>query len=103
MLSLTPFCFQALVQRYRVGTPEQFWDTFRESNGKNMSLTKIGECLRLERQAADAALATRAHEEYGTSFPEVFSYSKGPGRRVVMGKDSAIARRYRERHPTHFH
>ncbi|KAJ6533686.1 hypothetical protein B0H19DRAFT_1004818 [Mycena capillaripes] len=85
-----------LIERYRVGTPDEFWTTFRGQDGGKMSYTAICGRLRDERKNADEELADRAQLEYGENFAMKFSYrcSKTNSRKV-MTKPSAIAKEYK--------
>ncbi|KAG5633956.1 hypothetical protein H0H81_004196 [Sphagnurus paluster] len=82
-----------VVERWREGTPAEFWEAFRDTNGKNLSWTAINATLVAQQKARDAELARQAWEEYGISFDSLFQYRKGSNY-TVMTKDSTIAQRY---------
>ncbi|KAK6969682.1 hypothetical protein R3P38DRAFT_2587441, partial [Favolaschia claudopus] len=85
-----------LVERYRSGTPAEFWAYFSTPQGDKMSYTAICTVLRDERKASDEELAQRARLEYGDEFEVKFSYrSSKMSRRVVMTNASAIAKEYK--------
>ncbi|KAJ7506354.1 hypothetical protein B0H11DRAFT_1707247, partial [Mycena galericulata] len=63
-----------LVERYRQGTPEEFWTIFRTADGSKMSYTAICTSLRNSRKHADDELAQQARQEYGDEFEAKFSY-----------------------------
>ncbi|KAF8179761.1 hypothetical protein K438DRAFT_1603504 [Mycena galopus ATCC 62051] len=85
-----------LVERYRQGTPEEFWTTFGTSNSGRMSYTAICTRLRKERMDADDELVKQAMLEYGKDFDTTFSYRcSRTNDRVVMSKASAIAKEYK--------
>ncbi|KAJ7107692.1 hypothetical protein C8R44DRAFT_637027 [Mycena epipterygia] len=89
-----------VVERYRQGTPEEFWTTFRSNNGGKMSYTAICASLREDRKKADTNLAARARLEYGDDFDKTFYYRcTKTNTRVVMSKDSVIAKEYKRIHP----
>ncbi|KAG2098263.1 uncharacterized protein F5147DRAFT_816123, partial [Suillus discolor] len=82
-----------IVERYRRGTPEQFWARFRAANGEPLKFTAIVHRLREERKEANFALVERAREEYRSDF--FFTYRKG-GEEHTMTRPSAIAKKYKE-------
>ncbi|KAF8170853.1 hypothetical protein K438DRAFT_1613494, partial [Mycena galopus ATCC 62051] len=85
-----------LVERYRQGTPEEFWTTFGTSNSGRMSYTAICTRLRKERMGADDELVKQAKLEYGKDFDTTFSYRcSRTNERVVMSKASAIPKEYK--------
>ncbi|KAF8150530.1 hypothetical protein K438DRAFT_1733526 [Mycena galopus ATCC 62051] len=85
-----------LVERYRQGTPDEFWNTFRLDDGSKMSYTAICTTLRNERKSADEDLVVRARQEYGEEFEVKFSYRcSKTNARVVMTKASSIAKEYK--------
>ena len=86
---------QAVVERYREGTPEEFWAEFRDEKGKYLSYTAIVARLTAERVEENAAIAKRARTEYGDAFSSVFSYRKG-STRIVMKDPTRIAIKYRQ-------
>ncbi|KAG5650230.1 hypothetical protein H0H81_000253 [Sphagnurus paluster] len=91
---------QNVVERWREGTPGQFWEMFQDAGGKNLSWMAINARLTQEQKARDTKLARQAREEYGPSFDSVFQYRKG-STYTVMTKDSTIAQRYTELKKAH--
>jgi hypothetical protein len=90
---------QFLVERYRQGTPEEFWTTFRTRDGGKMSYTAICARLRNDRKNADEELVKQAKLEYGEEFGVTFSYRcSKTNAQVVMSKASAIAKEYKRLH-----
>ncbi|KAJ7656370.1 hypothetical protein DFH06DRAFT_1199385 [Mycena polygramma] len=88
-----------LVERYRQGTPEEFWSVFRGKDGGKMSYTAVCATLRKERKTADQALANQAKQEYGDNFQSTFSYRcSKTNSQVVMSKASSIAKEYKRLH-----
>ena len=86
---------QVIVERWRRGTPAQFWVEFSHDNGTHLSFTAICKCLRAQRHAEDEVLSEKARLEFGADFDIVFSYCQG-GRCVVMSDITTIANKYRE-------
>ncbi|KAF8199330.1 hypothetical protein K438DRAFT_1516533, partial [Mycena galopus ATCC 62051] len=85
-----------LVERYRQGTPDEFWSAFKSKDGSPMSYTAICAALRNERKNTDKELADQARKEYGEEFESQFSYrSSKTNARVVMTKNSSIAKEYK--------
>ncbi|KAJ7935694.1 hypothetical protein B0H13DRAFT_487507 [Mycena leptocephala] len=85
-----------IIERYRQGTPDEFWLAFRSKDGGKMSYTAICTALRNERKNADKDLAEQARQEYGEEFESKFSYRcSKTNARVVMTKASAIAKEYK--------
>ncbi|KAJ6631662.1 hypothetical protein B0H10DRAFT_1979704 [Mycena sp. CBHHK59/15] len=85
-----------LVDRFRQGSAEAFSAAFKAKDGSKMTYTAICDCLRKERKNEDKILAARARQEYGDSFDAKFSYrSSRSGGRIVMTKDTAIAKEYK--------
>ncbi|KAF7363740.1 hypothetical protein MSAN_01031800 [Mycena sanguinolenta] len=85
-----------LVERYRQGTPDEFWSTFRSDGGGKMSYTAICAALRKERKGGDKELAAKAREEYGDEFKVKFSYwDSKTNTQKVMSKASSIAKEYK--------
>ncbi|KAN0088623.1 hypothetical protein V8E55_005680 [Tylopilus felleus] len=68
-----------VIERYRQGTPEQFWEKFSQ-NGKRMSFTAINRHLQ------------EARVKLGASFDSVCSYRKG-GEVHVLRRPLAIVKR----------
>jgi hypothetical protein len=91
------YVMQAVVERYREGTKEDFWAEFRDSKGRCLSFTAIAARLTVERVVENSRVAKRARIEYGDSFDSVFSYRKGSGC-IVMKDPTSIANKYREFH-----
>ncbi|KAJ6622747.1 hypothetical protein B0H10DRAFT_2214073 [Mycena sp. CBHHK59/15] len=88
-----------LIERYRQGTPDEFWTTFISKDGGKMSYTAICASLRKERKNADQNLADRARLEYGEEFEVKFSYRcSKTNAQVVMSKASSIAKEYKRLH-----
>ncbi|KAF7341066.1 hypothetical protein MSAN_02092700 [Mycena sanguinolenta] len=85
-----------LVERYRQGTPDEFWSTFRSDGGGRMSYTAICAALRKERKGGDEELAAKARQEYGDEFKVKFSYRDSKtDTQKVMSKASSIAKEYK--------
>ncbi|KAJ7652341.1 hypothetical protein DFH06DRAFT_534806 [Mycena polygramma] len=85
-----------LVEHYRQGTPDEFWSAFRTKDGGKMSYTAICAAIRSERKNVDRDLAAQARREYGADFNSKFSYRcSKTNTRVVMTKDSSIAKEYK--------
>jgi uncharacterized protein YycO len=82
-----------VVERWRKGTPDQFWAEF-SGDGKNMSFTAITKRLRQIRVTEDQELAEKARQEYGDSFATTFSYRRG-GNIYIMTDPTTIANHYR--------
>ena len=85
---------QDVVQRYRQGSPEQFWAEF-SINGQHMKFTSIVRKLRDMRKSACSDIERLARETYGSEFDTYFRYRRG-AEELVMTRPSAIAKRYRE-------
>src|ERR1700722_14622627 len=98
VLQLTTL-FQVVVECWRRGTPEEFWQEFSHVNGTPMTFTGISTCLRQQRLVQDKAIAERARNEYGAAFSHFFTYRRGD-RVLVMSDSSSIAKRYRALHGT---
>ncbi|KAG1756882.1 uncharacterized protein EDB91DRAFT_1041503 [Suillus paluster] len=86
--------WQAVVMRYRQGSPQEFWTEFSSMKGEQLKFTAIVDKLRGECMAADAALTQRAHEEFHAEFSDLLTYHRG-GEQHVTSKPSAIVKRYR--------
>ncbi|KAG2141618.1 hypothetical protein BD769DRAFT_1349586, partial [Suillus cothurnatus] len=86
--------WRVIVERYRQGSPEQFWATF-SVEGEHMKYTTIVQKLHDIRMSVDSRLAEQAHREFGATFDARFTYWRG-GQEYVMTKVSAIAKRYIE-------
>ncbi|KAJ6511065.1 hypothetical protein C8R45DRAFT_814004 [Mycena sanguinolenta] len=85
-----------LVERYRQGTPGEFWSTFRSDGGGKMSYTAICAALRKARKDEDKELASKAREEYGDEFDVIFSSRDSKtNTQKVMSKTSSIAKEYK--------
>ena len=85
-----------MVERFRRGTPEEFWHDFSDK-GRYLSFTAIAARLTAERVEENGALAKRARLEYGDNFDSTFSYRKG-STHIVMKDPTRIANRYRQLH-----
>lgn len=85
---------QVVVERWRQGTPSEFWAEFSDEDGKHLSFTSIIDRLRLSRKAEDERICEIAKAEYGASFAEMFSYRKGSVKKV-MRDPAVIAKHYR--------
>ncbi|KAF8211846.1 hypothetical protein K438DRAFT_1805455 [Mycena galopus ATCC 62051] len=85
-----------LVERYRQGTPDEFWSTFQSDGSGKMSYTAICAALRKERKGEDEELAAKARQEYGDEFEVKFSYRDSKtNSQKVMSKASSIAKEYK--------
>ncbi|KAJ3712995.1 hypothetical protein DFJ43DRAFT_50271, partial [Lentinula guzmanii] len=78
-----------VVERYRLSTPEVFWDRFSLATGERCNWKAICDALREERAIYNKELADAAKLEYGDNFHKFFS-----NRGKVMIDVSAIAHRY---------
>ena len=85
---------QAVIECYREGTKEEFWEEFRDSKGRYLSFTAIVSRLKEERVEENERVAKRARLEYGDAFASLFSYRKG-ARHITMTDPSRIANKYR--------
>jgi hypothetical protein len=85
---------QDIIQRYRQGSPEQFWAEFSE-NGEHMKFTSIVQKLREMRKSVCHDIEQQAREAYGPEFSTHFTYRRG-GKEYVLTRPSAIAKRYQE-------
>jgi hypothetical protein len=83
---------QAIVIRWRKGTPAEFWEEF-SVDGKQMSYTAICTALTVERTEEAATIAKRARIDYGPDFEATFCYRKGGCRSVVMTDQRSIAKK----------
>jgi hypothetical protein len=81
-----------LIERYRRGTPEEFWSTFT-TEGKRWNYKAILAHLAEEHSTQNKRDAEAARQEYGSDFSRVFSYNKN-GVRHIKSKDSDIAKQY---------
>lgn len=86
-----------MVERFRRGTPEEFWHDFSDNKGRYLSFTAIAARLTAERVEENGRLAKRARIEYGDTFDSIFSYRKG-STHMVMKDPTRIANRYRQLH-----
>jgi hypothetical protein len=84
---------KVLVERYRRGTPTEFWSTF-STNGNRWNYKAILKCLSDERAFQNKLDAKAARREYGMDFDRVFTYNRN-GVRCIKSKDSDIAKQYR--------
>jgi hypothetical protein len=96
---LTPLIhiLQAVVERYREGTKEEFWAEFQDEKGRYLSFTAIVSRLKGERVEENERVAKRARFEYGDAFASVFSYRKGSCH-ITMTDPTRIANKYRVLH-----
>ncbi|KAJ7236080.1 hypothetical protein B0H12DRAFT_1191114 [Mycena haematopus] len=86
-----------VVERYRQGTPEEFWTTFTGPNGRKMSYTAICARLRDDRKDADTKLADKARQEFGEEFEAKFRYRCSKTNTMkVMTSTNKIAKHYRQ-------
>ena len=85
---------QAVVERYREGTKEEFWAEFQDEKGRYLSFTAIISRLKGERVEENERVAKRARFEYGDAFASVFSYRKGSCH-ITMTDTTRIANKYR--------
>lgn len=88
---------QAVVERYREGTKEEFWAEFQDAKGRYLSFTAIVSRLKEERVEENERVAKRARLEYGDAFASVFSYRKGSCH-ITMTDTTRIANKYRVLH-----
>jgi hypothetical protein len=84
-----------VVERFRRGTPDEFWHDFTDNKGRYLSFTAIVARLTAERVEENRTLAKRARTEYGNTFDSVFSYRKGCVY-MVMKDPTRIANKYRQ-------
>ena len=96
---LTPLVhiLQAVVERYREGTKEEFWAEFQDTKGRYLSFTAIVSRLKGERVEENEHVAKRARLEYGDAFASIFSYRKGSCH-ITMTDPTRIANKYRVLH-----
>jgi hypothetical protein len=88
---------QAVVERYREGTKEEFWAEFQDAKGRYLSFTAIVSRLKGERVEENERVAKRARLEYGDAFASIFSYRKGSCH-ITMTDPTRIANKYRMLH-----
>ena len=88
---------QAVVERYREGTKEEFWAEFQDAKSRYLSFTAIVSRLKGERIEENERVAKRVRLEYGDAFALVFSYRKG-SRHITMTDPTRIANKYRVFH-----
>jgi len=86
--------WKPLIERYRSGTPEDFWREF-SLGGKRFPYSRIVKALRDQRKEDNLRTVQEAQLVYGDSFNALFSYLKN-GKVVVMTAPSEISKRYRE-------
>jgi hypothetical protein len=92
--TLTPLHLsKVLVERYRRGTPAEFWSRF-STNGKRWNYKAILKHLADERSLQNKLDAEAARREYGRDFDHVFAYNRN-GVQCIKSKDSDIAKQYR--------
>jgi hypothetical protein len=95
--SLIIYILQAVVERYREGTREEFWAEFQDAKGRYLSFTAIVSRLKGERVEENERVAKRARREYGDAFASVFCYRKG-SRHFTIRDPTRIANKYRMLH-----
>lgn len=91
------FTLQVVVERWRKGTPAEFWAEFSDADGKPFSFTAITRSLREQRMAQDKEVSKQAKYEYGDQFATLFTYRRG-GKIYIMSDDASIANKYRDMH-----
>ena len=84
---------KVLVERYRRGSPAEFWSTFT-ANGNRWNYKAILKHLADERASQNKLDAEAARREYGSDFNLVFAYNRN-GVQCIKSKDSDIAKQYR--------
>jgi hypothetical protein len=95
LFSHHPYSYlQAVIERYREGTKEEFWAEFRDVKGRYLSFTAIVSRLKEEHVEENEHVAKRARLEYGDAFASVFSYRKGSCH-ITMTDPARIANKYR--------
>jgi hypothetical protein len=82
-----------LVERYRRGTPTEFWSTF-STDGNRWNYKAILKHLAEERALQNKLDAEAARREYGDDFSRIFTYNRN-GVQCTKSKDSDIAKQYR--------
>jgi hypothetical protein len=82
-----------LVERYRRGTPTEFWSMF-STDGNRWNYKAILKHLAEERASQNKHDAEAARREYGGDFSRVFTYNRN-GVQCIKSKDSDIAKQYR--------
>jgi hypothetical protein len=92
--TLTSLCLsKVLIERYRRGTPEEFWRTF-STNGNRWNYKAVLKHLADERALHNNFDAAAARREYGSDFNRVFAYNRN-GVQCIKTKDSDISKQYR--------
>ncbi|KAF8955514.1 hypothetical protein BDZ97DRAFT_1673772 [Flammula alnicola] len=87
--------WKALAEEYGSLTDGQFWTKWSQ-NGRRLPVTAIIDALRRAKSEDEAKCAQAARAEYeGKRFEQHFSYLKC-GIPMVMTKNSAIAKRYKQ-------
>ena len=89
---ITFYLSKVLVERYRRGTPAEFWSTFTTA-GNRWNYKAILKHLADERALQNKLDAEAARREYGSDFNRVFAYNRN-GVQCVKSKDSDIAKQY---------
>ena len=82
-----------LVERYRCGTPADFWSAF-STNENRWNYKAILKQLAGERALQNKLDAEAARRGYGGDFGNVFTYNRN-GVRCIKSKDSDIVKQYR--------
>ncbi|KAK0481351.1 hypothetical protein IW261DRAFT_1562663 [Armillaria novae-zelandiae] len=89
--------WQFFMQAYQASsTPEAFWDTFSDSDGRRLNFSTITKILKEKRQQEDNNIATEAKRVFDKEFTNQFGYEK-EGRWVGMTRHSDIAKTYRKK------
>ncbi|KAK0463347.1 hypothetical protein IW261DRAFT_1347829, partial [Armillaria novae-zelandiae] len=89
--------WQFFMQAYQASsTPEAFWDTFSDSDGRHLNFSTITKILKEKHQQEDNNIATEAKQVFDKEFANQFGYEK-EGRWVGMTRHSDIAKTYRKK------
>ena len=88
------YYIQVIVKRWRQGSEDDFWREFSTASGKRLMYTAIVDRLAQARKENDNEMASRAKQEYGDEFSNIFSYKKN-GTCFVKVKACDIAKQYR--------
>jgi len=86
--------WKAVVERYRQGTPDNFWAEFTDKRGRYLSYTAIAAHLTAQCVEENVALTKRPRTQCGNAFSSVFSYCKG-STWFIMKDPAKIAMKYR--------
>ncbi|KAJ3867260.1 hypothetical protein EV359DRAFT_78744 [Lentinula novae-zelandiae] len=79
-----------VAERYRAGSPDEFWKEFSFNDGRRFHWKAISDQLRDLRSKREQQLVDQAKAEYGADFARQFVNNKGK----VLTDRSAISRRY---------